>query len=108
MLAHVSNAGGDHCPLAIYNALKLRDADISVRIKPISGREDQAGGVVFRYRDPKNYYLARENALTQNVAIFKVENGQSRQITSPYRTISHPTPGIFSRFPCAATAFRST
>lgn len=81
VLAQVSNASGDRCPLAIYNDLTLRDGDVSVRIKPVSGREDQAGGVVFRYRDPNNYYLARENALTRNVAIFKVENGLSRQIT---------------------------
>ena len=82
MLAQVSNAAGARCPLAIYNVVGLRDGDVSVRIKAVSGREDQAGGVVFRYRDPNNYYLARENALTRNVAIFKVENGQSRQITT--------------------------
>jgi len=81
VLAEVSNAAGSGCPLAIYNALSLRDGDVSVRIKAVSGREDQAGGVLFRYRDPNNYYLARENASTHNVAIFKVENGQSRQIT---------------------------
>ena len=81
VLAHISNTGGVHCPLAIYNALTLHDADVSVRIKSVSGREDQTGGVVFRYRDPDNYYFARENALTHNVAVFKVENGQTRQIT---------------------------
>jgi hypothetical protein len=82
VLAQVSSATGARCPLAIYDAVRLRDGDVSVRIKAVSGREDQAGGVVFRYRDPNNYYLARENALTRNVAIFKVENGQSRQITT--------------------------
>ena len=82
VLAEVSHTAGEHCPLAIYDGLTLHDADVSVRIKPVSGREDQAGGVVFRYRDPNNFYLARENALTRNVALFKVENGQSRQITT--------------------------
>ena len=81
VLAQLSNVKGDHYPLAIYDDLKLRDGDVSVRIKAVSGREDQAGGLVFRYRDPNNYYLARENALTRNVAIFKVESGQVRQIT---------------------------
>jgi 3-keto-disaccharide hydrolase len=80
VLAQVSHAGG-RCPLAIYNDLKLRDGDVSVRIKAVSSREDQAGGVVFRYRDANNYYLARENAVAHNVAIFKVENGRARQIT---------------------------
>jgi hypothetical protein len=81
VLAQVSNTTGEHCPLAIYNDLTLRDGDVSVRIKAVSGRADQAGGVVFRYRDPNNYYVARENALTHNVAIFRVQDGQSRQIT---------------------------
>ena len=81
VLAQVSNAAGGLCPLAIYNDLKLRDGDLSVRIKAVSGREDQAGGVVFRYRDANNYYLARENAVAHNVAIFKVENGRTWQIT---------------------------
>jgi hypothetical protein len=81
VLAQLSNATGQRCPLAIFNDLTLHDADVSVRIKPVSGSVDQAGGLVFRYRDPNNYYLARENALTRNVAIFKVENGQSRQLT---------------------------
>ena len=86
VLAQIANASGDHCPLAIYDALTLRDGDISVRIKALSGHDDQVGGVVFRYRDAGNYYLARENALTHNVALFKVQNGQVRQITP---TIPH-------------------
>lgn len=63
-------------PLAIFDALTLRDSDVSVRIKPVAGRADQAGGVVFRYRDKNNYYLARANALDQSVALFKVQDGQ--------------------------------
>jgi hypothetical protein len=80
VFAQVSNSASSHCPLAIYNPLKLRDGDVSVRIKAVAGTGDQAG-VVFRYRDAANYYLARENAMAHNVAIFKVENGQTRQIT---------------------------
>jgi hypothetical protein len=82
VLAQVSNSPGAACPLAIYDSMSLHDGDISVRIKPLSGHQDQAGGVVFRYRDPNNFYLARENALTHNVAVFKVENGDSRLITT--------------------------
>jgi hypothetical protein len=81
VLAQVSTTAENHCPMAIYNEVTLRDGDVSVRIKAVSGREDQSGGVVFRYRDSNNYYLARENALTRNVAIYKVENGQQQQIT---------------------------
>jgi hypothetical protein len=65
----------DRCPLAIFNDLTFRDGDVSVRMKPVSGREVQAGGLVWRYRDENNYYLARANALAKNVQVFKVENG---------------------------------
>ncbi len=63
-------------PLAILDSLSLRDGDISVRLKPVSGTEEQAGGLVWRYRDENNYYLARANALTNTVAVYKVQNGQ--------------------------------
>ena len=65
----------DRYPLAIFNGINFRDGDVSVRLKPVSGREVQAGGLVWRYRDENNYYLARANALEKNVQVFKVENG---------------------------------
>jgi hypothetical protein len=65
----------DRYPLAIFNGITFRDGDVSVRLKPVSGREVQAGGLVWRYRDENNYYLARANALEKNVQVFKVENG---------------------------------
>jgi len=81
VLAQTSNdATNNRCPLAIFNAVTLRDGDVSVRIKPVSGSADQAGGLVWRYRDSNNYYLARENARTKNVSIFRVQNGERTQI----------------------------
>jgi hypothetical protein len=83
VLAQVSTDAADsRCPLAILDGLTLRDGDVSVRMKPVSGREDRAGGLVWRYSDPNNYYLARANALAKNVAIFRVENGRRIQIVS--------------------------
>jgi len=38
------------------------DVDVSVRFKPISGREDASGGIVFRFADGRRYYLVRERA----------------------------------------------
>ncbi len=63
-------------PLAIYDGADLRDLDLSVRLKPVAGREDQGGGLVWRYRDENNYYLVRANALANTVSVFKVENGR--------------------------------
>ena len=44
------------------------DVDLSVRFKPISGRVDQAAGLVWRYQNQDNYYIVRANALEDNVA----------------------------------------
>jgi hypothetical protein len=77
VLAQVSeDPTDDRFPTAILNGMNFRDGEISVRIKPLSGREDQGGGVIWRYRDEKNYYLARVNAINNTVAVFRVQRGQ--------------------------------
>lgn len=63
-------------PLCVYDPFSARDADLSVGFKPISGEVDQAAGLVFRYRDPGNYYIVRANALEGNVVLYKVEDGK--------------------------------
>lgn len=77
VFAQVSNdPTSNRSPLAILDRMSLRDGDVSVRIKPVAGHEDQGGGVVWRYRDENNYYVARANALEKNVAVYRVENGR--------------------------------
>jgi hypothetical protein len=51
------------------------DDFVQVKFKPISG-EDQAGGVVWRAKDANNYYIARANALEDNVTIYDTINGR--------------------------------
>ena len=63
-------------PLCVYEPFSARDVDLSVRFKPISGKLDQAAGLVFRYRDSSNYYIVRANALEGNVVLYKVEDGK--------------------------------
>lgn len=63
-------------PLAIYEGFSGRDVDVSARFMPVSGEVDQAGGLVWRYRDPNNYYIVRANSLEDNVVLYKVENGK--------------------------------
>jgi hypothetical protein len=77
VLAQVSNdPAPDHVPLAILTNMSLRDGEVSVRIKPVSGREIKGGGLVWRFRDENNYYLARASSVEKNVAVYKVQNGQ--------------------------------
>jgi hypothetical protein len=77
VLAQVSNdPTGNRSPLAILDRVSLRDGDVSVRIKPVGGHENQGGGLVWRYRDENNYYLVRANTLERYVAVYRVENGR--------------------------------
>jgi len=63
-------------PLAIYQGAPFVDGAVGVRFKTISGEIDQAAGLVWRYRDPDNYYIVRANALESNVVLYKVEDGK--------------------------------
>jgi len=63
-------------PLCFKNDSSLQDGFVEVKFKPISGKEDQAGGVVWRLKDANNYYIARANALEDNVTIYYTVNGR--------------------------------
>src|SRR5262245_34621791 len=63
-------------PVCIKDETSLKDGFVDVKFKPISGREDQAGGVVWRAKDANNYYVARANALENNVTIYHTINGR--------------------------------
>jgi hypothetical protein len=77
VLAQSSGAGrGSRFPMAIVQSVTAADVDVSVKIKPVRGSEDQAGGLVWRYQDANNYYVVRANALEGNVVLYKVQNGR--------------------------------
>lgn len=57
-------------------AARLQDGFVEVRFRPESGTNDQAAGVVWRFQDIANYYVARANAMENNVVLYKVENGK--------------------------------
>jgi len=72
-------------PLAIYEKASLQDGEIRVKFKPVSGKVDQAAGLVWRYKDENNYYIVRGNALENNVVLYKLENGK-RTSLAPVNT----------------------
>jgi hypothetical protein len=60
----------------------LRDFRLSVMCKPVAGKVDQACGLVFRYGDENNYYVARANALEDNVRFYHVLAGKRHELAS--------------------------
>ena len=63
-------------PVCLKDDSSLKDGFLEVRFKAISGREDQAAGLVWRAHDANNYYVARANALENNVTIYHTINGR--------------------------------
>src|SRR6266480_7929906 len=63
-------------PVCLKNETSLKDGFVEVKFKPVSGKEDQAGGVIWRAKDSDNYYIARANALEDNVTIYHTVKGK--------------------------------
>ena len=63
-------------PVCIKDDTSLKDGFVEVKFKPLSGKEDQAGGVIWRCKDADNYYIARANALEDNVCIYHTIKGK--------------------------------
>jgi len=68
--------------MAVADGTSFQDLDLSVRIKPMSGSEDQGGGPVWRCRDENNYYVTRLNPLESNFRVYYVKNGRRKQLQS--------------------------
>lgn len=62
-------------PLAFKDGTSIKDGFVEVRVKPLSGSEDRAAGLVWRAKDANNYYVVRANALEDNVVLYKTVNG---------------------------------
>ena len=72
----LKQSGSGTFPWCVRPDVALADGYVEVRFKPISGREDQAGGLVWRWKDGDNYYVARANALENNVSLYYTQNGR--------------------------------
>lgn len=76
----LKQSGQGTFPWCVKNGASVTDGYIEVKFKSISGGEDQAGGVVWRWKDGENYYVARANALENNVSLYYTENGRRNTI----------------------------
>ena len=80
VLAEISRDRTDaRFPIVIVESFEARDVAVSVGFRPVDGRVDQAAGLVVRFRDARNYYVARANALEDNVRIYRVVDGRRIQ-----------------------------
>jgi hypothetical protein len=72
----LKQSGAATYPICIKNDTSLKDGFVEVKFKAVSGKTDQAGGVIWRCKDADNYYVCRANALEDNVTIYHTINGK--------------------------------
>ncbi|HVM51384.1 MAG TPA: hypothetical protein VMU04_25360 [Candidatus Acidoferrum sp.] len=63
-------------PVCIKQDADLKDGFVQTQFKPVAGKEDRAGGVIWRAKDTDNYYVCRANALEDNVVLYKTVGGK--------------------------------
>lgn len=68
--------------LCIAEDGQFQDVEIQVAFKAVRGKEDQGGGIVWRYQDSNNYYVARMNPLESNYRVYKVVDGKRTQLAT--------------------------
>jgi hypothetical protein len=72
--------GSGTFPWCVKDGTAITDGFVEAKFKPISGREDQAGGLVWRFKDGNHYYVARANALENNVSLYYTERGSRKTL----------------------------
>jgi hypothetical protein len=67
-------------PLAIHDGASASNVNAEIRFKAVAGKIDQAAGIVVRLQDADNYYVARANALEDNVRFYRVVGGRREEL----------------------------
>ena len=72
----LKQSGDATYPVCIKDDTSIKDGFVEVKFKPVSGKEDQAGGLIWRCQDADNFYIARAKALEDNVTIYHTIKGK--------------------------------
>lgn len=76
VMAQTSMDGSDErFPILLLSDEIFRSFTFTTRFKMVDGLTEQMAGVVFRFQNASNYYVARASALGKNVRFYKVVNG---------------------------------
>src|SRR5204863_1401102 len=80
VLAQTAESPSSLYNLCVVDDTNARDVEIRVAFKAVRGDADQGGGIVWRYQDANNYYIARMNPLEDNYRVYKVVAGKRIQL----------------------------
>ena len=84
----LKQSGSGAFPWAVKKNVSLNDGFVETRFKSVSGKEDQAGGIVWRWQSGRTYYVARANANENNVSLYYTTLG----IRSTIKYVDAPVP----------------
>lgn len=62
--------------------IRFQDGVLEVAMKPVSGKDDQGGGLIWRAKDKDDYYICRANPLESNFRVYHVKNASRHQLGS--------------------------
>ncbi len=82
VLAQLAKNSHETFNVALVTGSKYRDVDISVKMRAISGRTEQGGGILWRAKDSRNYYVVRYNPRESNFRLYKIVNNASVRLAS--------------------------
>jgi hypothetical protein len=80
VLAQTAESPSAFFNLCVAEDTRYKDVEVRVAFKAVRGKNDRGGGIVWRYRDADNYYIARMNPLEDNYRVYKVVNGKRLQL----------------------------
>ena len=76
----LKQSGTGTFPWCAKKGVAISDGFVEVKFNPMQGSEDRAGGVMWRWKDGDNYYVARANALENNVSLYHTTRGSRQTI----------------------------
>ncbi len=86
VLAQLAKSDEQVFNIALLKEPTAKNVDFQVKFRVAGGKIDQGGGLIWRAKDAKNYYLYRYNPIERNIRVYKVMDG--------VRTIIHTVEDI--------------
>lgn len=71
-----------HFPLAVAKDSDMGEGRASLKVRPVAGTIDRAGGLAFAVRSAGTYLVLRLNALEDNVMLFSFTDGVRKELSS--------------------------
>lgn len=84
-----TEAYGNYFNLCYTKEIAFQNGKLSLDLRAHSGEEDQGGGLIWRVKDEKNYYIVRYNPLEDNFTFYYVKNGHRRVIKNSTVYVKH-------------------